>query len=225
MATRVFRTDLDQPGFAAHDWARGKEGTPLRFRQFLVSLGQALGAVYQRRFGRPLTFFSLGRFDQQTTTAAHRDGAPDESILMLGYEPTSVASRLYLLDYTRAALDRGLRPAEFLERYNPLTPAGGQALSAYTTLAPDFEPSHYCVVVINNSSLPWELRQRGMLGVLHQADIPAPDATAHRYVNSLILTPVTAEDGAPGTTERISPEQVQAFVDSAATAAAATAGW
>src|SRR5262249_18271582 len=183
MAARVFRTDLDRPGFVHLDLGTAKQGQEVR--QLLVELGLALGDVYRAGFGQGLRFFSLGRFDQQVSTEAHRDGAPEESILMLGYEPTPVASRLFLLDFTRAAVERGLKAAEFLERFNPLTAAGRAALGPHTTEISGFDPAHFHLVLINNSILPWEQRERGMLGVLHKAIIPHPDPSASRFVNSL----------------------------------------
>jgi hypothetical protein len=191
MARRVFRTDLTQTGFSHLDL--GPSGTPEEFRDVLAGLAAELGEAYRREFGRPLSFVSQGRFDQQVSTEPHRDSGPDESILLLGYEPTTVASRLFLLDYTRAALDRGLTPQEFLERFNPLTPPGKAALAEYTTEMAEFVPGHYQIVVINNGTLPWKLRQRGMLGLLHKALIPIPGPLAHRFITSLLGSPV-AED-------------------------------
>ena len=191
LVRRVFRTDLSQPGFSRLEL--GEDGTPEAFRDLLLWLAATLGQAYRQEFGRALTFSSQGRFDQQVSTEAHRDGGPDESVLLLGYEPTTVASQLFVLDHSRAALDRGMTPQAFLERFNPLTPAGKAALADYTTELTGFLPGHYQVVAINNGALPWELRQRGMLGVLHRAIIPAPDLSAHRFVNSFLLSPA-AED-------------------------------
>lgn len=206
VAARVLRTDLDQPGFAHLDLGTAWEERD--FRQLLVRLGLALGDVSRERFGRGLEFFSLGRFDQQVSTEAHRDGAPEESILMLGYEPTPVASRLFLLDFTRAALARGLSPAEFLERINPLTPEGRAALEPFAAEVSKFDPGHFHIVTINNSSLPLESRERGMLGVLHRAIIPKPDPAASRVVNSLVLTPRVE-----GEERRIGPDELREFID------------
>ena len=42
------------------------------------------------------------------TTKPHRDGAPDESLLMLGYEPSAIASEVTLSDWPQTApLKRG----------------------------------------------------------------------------------------------------------------------
>jgi hypothetical protein len=213
VAKALFRTDLTGPGFALLDLGPG--WTPREFRSALVGLCGRLSVVYQRDFRRHLQFLSLGRFDQQVTTEAHLDGGPDESLLALGYEPTEVRSRLFLVDYVRGAFDRGLTPREFLDRHNPMYREGRQALEAYTTEVTGLNPGHYQVLFINNSSLPYERRDRGMLGVLHKAVIVNPDPARSRHVNSIMLG--VAQGGQP---PRIPDEAVQAFIETAATAAA-----
>jgi hypothetical protein len=209
LARRVFRTDLTEPGFA-HLVPENAPPTAADFRRLLVELGRRLGKRYQKDFGRPLHLFSLGSFDQQVATEMHRDGGPDESILILGYEPTTVASRLFVVDSTRAALEHGLATAEFLDRFNPHYPAGRQVLAPYVVEVEGFDPARYQIVVLNNSNRPWPERQTGMLGVLHWASIPRPDPSARRVVNSLILSPSLA-DGVP-------PERVLAFIENGETA-------
>jgi hypothetical protein len=188
-ATSVFRTDLARPGFAHLDL--GVLALPSEaFSEMVREWAGQLAAEYRRRFGRSLAVVPQGSFDQQVTTAAHRDGGPDESVLVLGYEPTAVASRLLLLDFSRAAFDRGLSPAEFLAVHNPVFPAGRQQLEGYVTEVSGFDPAHAHVVIINNSNRPLEERHAGMLGVLHQAIIVNPDPSARRMIHSLILTPL-----------------------------------
>jgi hypothetical protein len=187
VADDVFRTTLDRPGFAHHDL--GPDEPVGGFRRWLVGLARALGDEYRRRFGRRLELTSLGWFDQQVSTEAHRDGGPDESVLVLGYEPTPVASRLWLYDHTRAAHDRGLSPAVFLERFNPLTEAGRRALGDYETELTAFAVDHYQAVVVNNGNRAPGGDSRGMLGVLHRALIPTPDPAARRVINSMMLAP------------------------------------
>src|SRR4051794_10445163 len=89
-ADLVFRTDLEMPGYVLFDLGPNLDSHG--FRELLVRFCLLLGEAYQRRFGRKLRFLSLGHFDQQNTTKPHRDGAPDESILVLGYEPSDVQS-------------------------------------------------------------------------------------------------------------------------------------
>src|SRR5262245_32148457 len=117
VAPAVFRTDFEAPGWALLDLGLGLE--PRAFRGLLVALGEALAGLYQAQFGGRLSWVSLSRFDQQNSTRPHRDGGPDASLLVLGYEPTEVPSRLWLLDYSKAAHERGITPAEFLDCCNP----------------------------------------------------------------------------------------------------------
>lgn len=208
VAERVFRTDLSRPGFAFLDL--GSHGEPRAFREWLVELCRSLDRVYQRRFGRPIHFRAIGRFDQQVTTEAHLDGAPEESLLVLGYEPTSVASRLFLLDYTRAAVEHDLTPKEYLRRFNPMTPSGREVINHYAVEVTPFDPSHYQVAVINNSSLDLSQADRGMLGVLHKAVIVRPDPTASRWVNSILMH-VAEREQSP----RYSEAELRAFIESA----------
>jgi hypothetical protein len=213
VAKPLFRTDLDGPGFALLDLR--DRWTPRDFRSALVDLCDRLSGVYQRDFGRQLQLLSLGRFDQQVTTDAHLDGGPDESLLVLGYEPTEVRSRLFLVDYVRGARDRGMTPRAFLDRHNPMYREGRQTLEEYTTEVVGLNPARYQVLFVNNSSLPYEQRLRGMLGVLHKAVIVHPDPARSRHVNSILLG--VAEGGQP---PGIPPEAVRAFIETAATAAA-----
>src|SRR5262245_30198050 len=114
VASRVFRTDFEATGHALLDL-----GTALAPADFRGRVGEALGGYYAEHFGGRLVFVSVSRFDQQTPTRPHRDGGPDASVLLLGYEATAVPSRLYLMDHSRAAHQRGQTPAEFLECCNP----------------------------------------------------------------------------------------------------------
>jgi len=135
---RVARVDLSEPGFALV--RPGSDLSPARFRSLLVSLAEELDSAYGERFGRRLVLYWMGRFSQQRTTEAHLDGAPDESILILGYEPTEITSRLFVYDYARAALDRSMQPKEFLERLNPTFGEGRAAIEPYRTEIDRFDP-------------------------------------------------------------------------------------
>src|SRR5262245_7439710 len=97
----------------------------------------------------------MARFDQQETTKFHLDGAPDASMLMLGYEPSSVRSRLFLADYTRATFDLGIAPQQFLQEFNPMYRRGEKLLSRYVTELPQPADGHARILLINNSSLPF----------------------------------------------------------------------
>jgi hypothetical protein len=192
IAPEVFRTSLESPGFVLLDL--GDHLAPRAFRALLVGLGQALDLDYQRRFGERLSFVSISRFDQQSPTRPHRDGGPDASILLLGYEPTEVVSRVSLLDYSRAASLRGLTPRELLACCNPAFGGDETLLHEHTTLAAPFTPGHYPILVVNNGNDADG--KRGMLGVLHHAVIPQPRPDAPRFIDSVLMgvSPVALQE-------------------------------
>ena len=150
---------------------------------------------------------SANRFDQQVTTEAHRDGGPDESVLVLGYEATEVESRLFLIDSTCCAIERGMTPKEFLARDNPMSRPSGDFLAPYTTEVGGFAAGHYRIVVINNGALAYDQRERGMLGVLHKATVtPRPDRT--RPVDSIMLHVVGANESS-----EIPPDGLREYIE------------
>jgi hypothetical protein len=206
LAAQLFRGDFRAPGFALVSLGPAVDSRTLR--RFMIALKGVLAAQYHRRTGRHLVSLSAGRFDQQATTKFHLDGAPEESFLLLGYEPTRVRSAISLADYSRAAYDRGLTPREFLAAYNPMFAAGEQALAPYVTRLTVFDPSAAQVLLINNSSLPVRADGSTQLGVLHQATIPAPNPAERRIVNSTLLVP--AADPAD---EPIPPEALREFLE------------
>src|SRR5262249_46765252 len=161
VARAVLRTDFAAPGFALLDLGQGL--TPRDFRAHLAALGEGLSRYAERHLGGPLRFVSVSTFDQQTPTRPHPAGGPDASVLLLGYQPTEVPSRLFLLDYTRCAHDRSQTPKEFLDCCNPAFQAGHDLQRDYTTELTDFTPAHYQILALNNSCLPWEERHRGTL--------------------------------------------------------------
>lgn len=179
----VFRTDFSHPGFALFNL--GPEFGSRQQRRLMVLLKDELARLDHRRRGRTLYYQSLGRFDQQVTTKPHRDGGRDESILMLGYEPTVVQSRISLLDYSKCAFDLGMTPAEFLDRHNPMFPDGLNRLSSYTTTLTEFDDSSFQILLINNSVCPFGGSH--LQGVLHTAEIINPDARRMRVINSTMI--------------------------------------
>src|SRR5271166_6219249 len=110
----VWRTDFSAPGFCLLDLGPGVDSHTLRAR--MVTLKNRLSEIAER----PFVYRSMSRFDQQETTKFHIDGAPAESLLMLGYEPSNVRSRLILADYSRAAFDLGIEPKQLLKDFNPM---------------------------------------------------------------------------------------------------------
>jgi hypothetical protein len=173
-------------------------------RALMVGLKKRLSELAVRESGRQLVYASMARFDQQETTKFHLDGAPDESLLILGYEPSRVRSRLFLADYSRAAFDAGITPRQFLQDFNPMYRRGEDLLDRYTTELPQPDDGHSRILLINNSSLPYTSDRKSSLGVLHKAEILNPDASERRIVNSTMLF--------AGAADEISPEQQQEFV-------------
>jgi hypothetical protein len=188
---RVWRTSLDQSGFALLRFAR--EVTSRELRRTMVDLVAAF----------PVRFVPerFGRFDQQVSSKFHRDGAPLASLLVLGYEPTAVPSRLWIADASAAAVASGMSLKDYLSAHHPILPAGESALSPFVTelALPHGEPF---LVIANNSLLPFG--DGNPLGVLHKAVIPSPDPAGRRVINSVGFTPLAeGVAGLPATeTER-----------------------
>jgi hypothetical protein len=181
----VWRFDFTAPGFAVIDISPGVDSHSLR--SWMVGLKKQLSDISVLRSRRPFAFRSMGRFDQQETTKLHLDGAPPESLLMLGYEPSKVRSRLFLADFTRAAFDLGITPKQFLMDFNPMYQKGEGLLARYTTELPESAEGHSRILLINNSSLPFTEVRTNPLGVMHKAIIVTPDETERRIVNSTML--------------------------------------
>src|SRR5262245_4706761 len=84
----VCRTDFSAPGFCLLNV--GSEPGSIGLRRLMVDLKQELAALHEAQTGKSIVYVSAARFDQQTTTRPHLDGGPEESLLMLGYEPSGV---------------------------------------------------------------------------------------------------------------------------------------
>jgi hypothetical protein len=181
----VWRTDFSAPGFALID--AGPDVDSRTLRSWMVALKERLSEIALGRSGKPFVYRSMARFDQQVTTKLHLDGAPPESMLMLGYEASKVQSRLFLADYTRAAFDLGILPQQFLDDFNPMFKKGQEYLGRYTTELPQTAESHSRLVLINNSSSPFTEARTNPLGVMHKAVIVTPDESEQRIINSTML--------------------------------------
>lgn len=127
---RVFRTDFSQPGFALID--RGRNFGSETQRQLMIDLKYELSQLERKHRGHELVYQSLTRFDQQVKTKPHRDDDRNESILVLGYGPSLIETRLGMSDYSKCAHDRGMTPAEFLKQFNPMFSDGQDRLAACT---------------------------------------------------------------------------------------------
>lgn len=184
--SQVWRFDFTAPGFCLLDISPGVDSHTLR--SLMVSLKDSLSEINVKRAREPFVFRSMGRFDQQETTKFHLDGAPDQSLLILGYEPSNVRSQVFLADYTRAAFVLGITPKQFLEDFNPMYRAGEDKLVPYITELPQPDTGHSRILFINNSSLPFTENRTNPLGVMHKAVIAKPDEAESRLVNSAMTT-------------------------------------
>jgi hypothetical protein len=196
-----WRSDFSAPGFCLLDAGAVDSHT---LRSWMVDLKERLSEISVLRGRRPFGFRSMARFDQQETTKFHRDGAPEQSLLMLGYEPSKVRSRLFLADYSRAAFDLDITPEQFLQDFNPMYHRGEELLSRYITELPQPADGHARILLVNNSSLPFSEDRRNSLGVLHKAEIVNPTASERRIVNLTLLVVADADE--------IGREQRQEFV-------------
>ena len=124
-------------------------------------------------------------------------------MLILGYEPSRVVSRLFLADYTRAAFDLGITPQQFLQDFNPMYKKGEELLGRYVTELPQPAEGHYRMLLVNNSSLPFTEARTNPLGVMHKAVIVTPDDAERRIVNSTMLVTEGSE---------ISVEKLEEFI-------------
>ncbi len=208
----VWRFDFTGPGFCLLDAGPQLDSSTLR--SWMVDLKEQLSEVGIRRGGRPFIFRSMARFDQQETTKFHLDGAPEQSMLILGYEPSRVESRLFLADYTRAASDLGITPQQFLNDFNPMYRKGEELLGRYVTELPQPDEGHSRILLVNNSSLPFTEARTNTLGVMHKAIIDTPDDAERRIVNSTMLAVGADEIGLDQqeefvTTDKISPKVYQ----------------
>jgi hypothetical protein len=210
MAAEVYRlacrTSFAPPGFAL---LRQTQTTSSKAqRQSLVELKENLSRIHQATVGQALGWFSLNRFNQKTTTRPHRDAGPAQSLLLLGYEPSSVASDLFIADYSACAYQLGLSPVQFLEEFNPMYQKGKQHLAPYVMPILDFDSSFYQILVINNSSTPLNRTDRNWQGVLHFAQMSG-NSSASRLINSTSVMPL-----APGEEEAVSVKDLEQFLTS-----------
>ena len=202
---RTCRVNLDEPGFCVLNL--GQEIESVAFRQLMVDLKREMAAIHESTTGKTLVYRSAARFDQQETTRPHLDGGPDESLLMLGYEPSAVDSELEISDYAQCAFDRGISPKAFMADYNPMFKPGFDMLRPYTTRVPCFSKAHYQIVCINNSCAPYAESQSTWQGTLHTATILTPEETASRIINSTMIASVPA-----GTADKIDAEELNDFI-------------
>lgn len=159
---KVWRGDLTEPGFYWHD-AGVIDSHDLRRK--MIEIGKSF---------KGFEVYSMMRFSQQNTTKFHLDGGPIPNILVLGYEPSKVKSRLFLADHPCAANDLQVDPKALVSK---AMFGKDEELKPYVTELPQPEEGHSYILFINNTTL---------LGVMHKAEIDKNPAE-FRMVNSIML--------------------------------------
>lgn len=171
----------------------------------MVDLKEMLSSLHYSIRGSSLEWFNMTRFDQKNTTKPHRDGAPSESLLILGYEPTSVRSKISMADYSRCAHELGITPDRFLEDFNPMYEKGLEKLAPFTTELREFDPASFQILIINNSSNPLSETEPKWQGVLHSATVSSD--VAARVINSTCVAPTGISEF------EIGSKQIAEFLD------------
>jgi hypothetical protein len=176
----VWRTTWEAPGVFLIDC---EQCSSLELRRYMFEILDAMSdhlvSLGQERFVPE----RLGRFDQQVSTKLHRDGAPDASLLILGYEASTVQSRFFKADPHPAAYEAGLSLEEYYKRFNPMFPAGELALRPWTV---ELElPLGSSFIIVLNNSQHFNPTPTSTLGVLHQGVILHADPSKSRVINSL----------------------------------------
>ena len=202
----VCRTEFNAPGFCLVNV--GPNIGSVAFRQLMVDLKGKMAAIHEKATGNTLIYISAARFDQQNSTKPHLDGGPDESLIMLGYEPSEIESEIEISDYTRSAADLGISPKEFMAHHNPMFRSGHESLRPYATRIPCFSHVNFQILIINNSSAAFD--GKSWQGTLHTATMPAPDESKRRVINSMMIA------SAPiGTPDSISAVELLDFINTA----------
>ena len=174
----VLRRSDRSPGWALLDLGPNSTATELRKTQ--RDLAETLDAEERRLHARGLEPTALTFFDQGETTPFHVDGGPEESVLLLGYEPSLRSSVLRVVDLPLAAAPASV--GSFLRAHPNGLPADDERLLAMSTTI-RWDPAHFVLVALCNSIL--EVGE-GWRGLLHQASVSG-DPDARRGVHTVHL--------------------------------------
>ena len=191
--SEVLRTSTSKPGFL--HLKMEDSISSYQFRRTMVNIKKAMAKQTERKWGKTLNYQWLSRFDQQENTKFHRDNAADESVLILGYEPSTIPARLFIADHVAFAKEDQLSPTEFFDVYNPLMTDLEQLLAQHLTEVEDFKHDHYNILIINNSDSDLTY------GVLHKALMLEQDPQKPRIANSMMLHLVDASKSEVSTEE------------------------
>lgn len=178
----VFRPTTNEPGFYHLDL--GTEIDSKAFRKQMVELKERLSRTCQLHQNKQLNYQWMSRTNHRNSSQFHIDTAPEQSILMLGYEPSTVESKVYLADYTRFLEENELSAQDYFRNsINGNFAPNDEELTPYVSELTPFPKDHYRIVVINNS------RSFGQktYGVFHRGEVPDNLVQEDRLVNAIML--------------------------------------
>lgn len=177
----VFRKTYKEYGFIVILFEEELDSKLLR--KYMVEIKEGLSKKCMAEFKEELDYYWLGRFNQQNTTKYHRDNAPKDSYLMLGYEPTKIESKLFFGDYHQLVTNKKIPIAKYYELHNPIFKDGEELLKPYINEIENFDKKTYKIVLLNNS----DLESNKTFGILHKAEIIKKNLTQSRIINSMML--------------------------------------
>ena len=187
--TTVFRTTTEALGFMHLVFSK-KEITPYQFRSIMIDLKKEFSKLSVSKFNKKLSYHWLVRFDQQVNTPFHVDNAAEQSILMLGYEPSNIKSELHLADYHAYANKAYKKPKDYFNKFTPVFKGDEDVLKPFISKIKSVDNDHYSIVIINNSS---PKSNTDTLGLFHKALIIKEDLSKSRIVNSMVLNLVSID--------------------------------
>lgn len=179
----VIRDTTDRPGFYYKDLGRDIDSK--FFRKLMIELKERLSEHCKKQINKQLNYHWMSRGNHRNSSKFHIDSATDQSILMLGYEPTTVESKVLLADYTKYLEDTGQSVQDYFS--NALNGTYGpddDKLKPYVSELSPFPKEHYRIVIINNS------RSFGQktFGVFHRGEVYENFNQSDRVVDALMIS-------------------------------------
>ncbi|REG85204.1 hypothetical protein [Winogradskyella sediminis] len=185
----VFRTSTQAHGFVNLVFKK-KNITPYQFRSIMINLKKELSKLSVSKFNKKLSYHWLVRFDQQVSTPFHVDNASEQSILILGYEPSNIKSELHIADYYSYANEAFETPEDYFNNFSPVFKDNEGVLLPFISKIKLANNDNYSIIIINNSSPKLDIET---LGVFHKALIIKEDLSTSRIVNSMVLNLVSKD--------------------------------
>ncbi len=178
----VLRESTAQPGFYYKDL--GADLDSKSFREVIFDVKERLSDLCEKRLNKQLNYHWLSRANHRNSSNFHIDTAPEHSILILGYEPTSVESKVFLADYTKYLEAENLSAQDYFRNsFNGNFAQNDEELAPYVSETTPFPKDHCRLVIINNS------RSYGQksYGVFHRGEVSDNLDQRDRVVNRVMV--------------------------------------